>query len=69
MTRPCGWQDIVTAPRDRDFLACLGNGYVTRARYIGGKYFASDSAGPCSKGSDTQPYYWQPLPKPPKDPK
>lgn len=59
------WRSLVSAPLDGDFLACLGNGYVTRARYVNGKFFACDSAGPSSNGSNTDPAYWMPLPDPP----
>jgi len=56
------WKDIADAPRERDFIVLLGNGYVTRGRYIGGKAFACDSHGPCRSGDDTEPKAWIDLP-------
>jgi hypothetical protein len=65
-TRPPNykWQPIETAPRTKDFIAHLGNGYITRARFISGKFFAADSMGE-GKGN-TEPTHWMPLPDPPK---
>lgn len=59
------WRPIETAPREGDFLAHLGNGYITRARFINGRFFASDSSGSGMKPNNTDPTHWQPLPDPP----
>lgn len=55
------WQPIETAPRDRDFLAYIGNGYIGRARFLNGKFFTADNLG----FGDTEPTHWMPLPEPP----
>ena len=61
-----GWRLIDTAPRDgTDFLVHLVNGWITRGRFVGGRYFASDSSGPTHRGSDPNPTHWMPLPPPP----
>lgn len=61
------WRPFVTAPTDRDFLVELKSGYVTRGRFIGGRYFACDSTGPTSRNSDTTPNRWREIPQPPKE--
>ena len=61
------WQPIETAPRDKDFLAYLRSGYITRARYINGRHFAADSFGVSGgRDHDPTPTHWMPLPEPPK---
>lgn len=62
------WLPIETAPKDgTDFLAFLAYGYITRARYINGRFFAADSMGTSSSAPphDTTATHWMPLPPPP----
>lgn len=61
------WNAMADAPKDRDFLVELNNGYITRGRLINGKHFGADSLGPGGhQGFDTSPKCWQDLPKPSK---
>ena len=52
------WQAMETAPRDRDFLVQLANGYITRGCFAHGR-FKPDADG---FGGDTSPLVWQELP-------
>lgn len=64
-----GWETIDTAPRDgSDFIAFLGNGYITRGRFNRGKHFSADSMGPQGPRLrlDPAPTHWMPLPPKPK---
>lgn len=54
------WRPMASAPRDRDFLVQLKNGYVTRGRYINAKFFGCDSMG--GGNSNTDPLCWMELP-------
>lgn len=56
------WRPMASAPRDRDFLVQLKNGYVTRGRYINAKYFACDGGGPSRGSNNTEPLCWMELP-------
>jgi len=60
-----GWRPIGTAPKDGSrFLAYIGNGTITGAQYITPNAFSADNLG----SGNTEPVYWMPLPKPPKNP-
>ena len=56
------WKPIMSAPRDgTNFLAIMGNGTISVARYVGTNAFAADHLG----SGNTDPTHWMPMPPKP----